>query len=68
MREAAASLKSDLEAGKKLKILDMFVLKLPNVDSHRFHLTEGEVNCMKNFYVSILIAAFMMTLVSEYCI
>ncbi len=44
MREAAGSLKSDLQAKKKLKILDVFVLKLPDVDSHRFHLTEGEVH------------------------
>ena len=44
MREAAASFKSDLKSGKKLEILDVFVLKLPDADSHRFHLTEGEVH------------------------
>ena len=44
MREAAASFKSDLKCGKKLDILDVFVLKLPDADSHRFHLTEGEVH------------------------
>ena len=44
MREAAASFKSDLKSGKKFEILDVFVLKLPDADSHRFHLTEGEVH------------------------
>ena len=34
MREAAADFKSDLKSGEKLEILDVFVLKLPDADSH----------------------------------
>ncbi|CAB4043203.1 Hypothetical predicted protein, partial [Paramuricea clavata] len=42
MREAAASLKADLQAGTKLAIIDQFAIKLPNINSHKFHTTEGE--------------------------
>jgi hypothetical protein len=44
MREAAISFKSDLQSGKELDIVDTFVLKLPDVSSHKFHITEGEVH------------------------
>ena len=44
MRGEAASFKSDLKSGKKLEILEVLVLKLPDADSHRFHLTVGEVH------------------------
>ena len=43
MRDAALLLKADVQAGKQLLIVDQFVLKLPDVDSHRYHVTEGEV-------------------------
>ena len=44
MREAAALLKADLQAGKKLAIVNQFAIKLPDVNSHKFHTTEGEVD------------------------
>ena len=43
MREAATLLKENMLAGKKLKIVDQFAIKLPDVNSHKFHATEGEV-------------------------
>ena len=43
MRDAALLLKADVQAGKQLLIVDQFVLKLPDVNSHRYHVTEGEV-------------------------
>ena len=44
MREAASLFKSDLQAEKQLVIVDQFLIKLPDVDSHKFHPTEGEVD------------------------
>ena len=44
MREAARSLKADVEVGKQLVLLDQFVIKLPDVNSHKFHVTKGEVD------------------------
>ena len=44
MREAASLFKSDLQAEKQLMIVDQFFIKLPDADSHKFHVTEGEVD------------------------
>ena len=43
MRTAAALLKEDLKAGKELVVVDEFQIKFPEVNSHQFHTTEGEV-------------------------
>lgn len=43
MRDAALSLKADVQAGKQLLVVNQFILKLPDVNSHRYHATEGEV-------------------------
>jgi hypothetical protein len=43
IRDAAASFKADLQAGKKMTIVNQFAIKLPPVNSHKFHTTEGEV-------------------------
>ena len=48
MREAARSLKADVEVGKQLVLLDQFVIKLPDVNSHKFHVTKGEVDVILN--------------------
>ena len=56
MREASISLKSDLQAGKQLKFVDVFVLKVPDVASHRFHLTEGEVHVEKDTIVIMVVS------------
>ena len=55
MREASISLKSDLQAGKQLKFVDVYVLKVPDMASHRFHLTEGEVHVEKLFKTPLLL-------------
>ena len=55
MREASISLKSNLQAGKQLKF-DVFVLKVPDVASHRFHLTEGEVHVEKDTIVIMVVS------------
>jgi hypothetical protein len=43
MREVASLLKTDLQEEKKLEVIDQFLLKLPGVESHEFHTTQGEV-------------------------
>jgi hypothetical protein len=43
MRQAARSVKADVQAGKQLVVVNQFVVKLPDVNSHKFHITEGEV-------------------------
>jgi hypothetical protein len=43
MRQAASLLKTDLQEENKLEVTDQFLLKLPGVESHEFHTTEGEV-------------------------
>ena len=43
MRTAAALLKEDLKAGKEPVVVDEFQIKFPEVNSHQFHTTEGEV-------------------------
>ena len=45
MRAAAARLKGDLQQGKDIETVQVFVLKLPDAAAHQFHVTEGEVKC-----------------------
>lgn len=43
MQEKTTLLKTALKSWKELKIDDQFLLKLPNMDSHEYYVTEGEV-------------------------
>ena len=49
MRAAAARLKGDLQQGKDIETVQIFVLKLPDTAAHQLHVTEGEVKCIYVF-------------------
>ena len=55
MREAATLLRADVQAGKKLVVVNQFVLKLPDVNSHKFHVTEGEVDLSPSYNHHIML-------------
>ena len=47
MQENTAMLKAALESRKEVQLVDEFHLKLPDVSSHRYHVTtDGEVRCI----------------------
>lgn len=54
MRAAAARLKGDLQQGKDIETVQVFVLKLPDAAVHQFHVTEGEVKCTYFLFCSKL--------------
>lgn len=43
MQERTSLLKNALKSWENLIIEDTFLLKLPSMDSHKYHVTEGEV-------------------------